>query len=123
MDALNDVPEQLRDSLRGFLSTDVVHVDSGMSVGGQSYNVDFDIAAAASRYADLVRSSREILDRIGIQDPTTQDILMTTDERHTLLRRLNEDYVHVLIVDRDANLGMCRAQMQQCAPDLIEAVN
>jgi predicted regulator of Ras-like GTPase activity (Roadblock/LC7/MglB family) len=123
MDALNDVPKQLRDSLRGFLSTDVVHIDSGMSLGGQSFNVDFDIATAAARYADLVRSSRETLDMIGVSDPTTQDILMTTDQRHTLLRRLNDDYVHVLIVERDANLGMCRAKMRQVAPDLIAAVS
>ena len=122
MSALNDVPEQLRDSLRGFLSTDVVHIDSGMSLGGQSFNADFDIAAAASMYADLVRSSRETLDTIGISDQDTQDILMTTDERHTLLRKLDEDYVHVLIVERDANLGMCRVKMRQVAPDLMEAV-
>jgi predicted regulator of Ras-like GTPase activity (Roadblock/LC7/MglB family) len=123
MSALNDVPEQLRDSLNGFLSTDVVHVDSGMSVGGQSFNVDFDIGAAASLYADLIQSNRETLDTIGLEEATTQDILMTTDERHTLLRMLNEDYVHILIVDRGANLGMCRAKMRRMAPELIEAVS
>lgn len=123
MSALNDIPERLRDSLKGFLTTDVVHVDSGMSVGGQSFDVDFDIGAAASMYASLIQSSRKTLDTIGLSDPTTEDILMTTDHRHTLLRMLNEDYVHVLIVDRDANLGMCRAKMRRMAPDLIEAVS
>jgi hypothetical protein len=50
MSALNDVPEQLQDALSGFLSTDVVHIDSGMSLGGQSFDVEFDIAAAVTAH-------------------------------------------------------------------------
>lgn len=123
MQALQDVPAQLRDSLKGFLSTDVVHLDSGMSVGGQSFNADFDVGAAASLYADLIQSSRDTLQTIGLNASTTEDILMSTNKRHTLLRMLNDDYVHVLIVDRDANLGMCRAMMRRTAPALEDAVN
>lgn len=123
MKALQDVPQQLRDSINGFLSTDVVHLSSGMSVGGQSFNVDFDVGAAASLYANLIRSSRETLQTIGLNAMSTEDVLMTTDKRHTLLRMLNDDYVHVLIVERDANLGMCRAMMRKSAPALTDAVS
>lgn len=122
MQSLQEVPERLRTELSGFQSTDIVHVDTGMSVGGKSMRTEFDVAQAAASYAQLLRSSREVVETISLEDAVTEDILITTDARHTLLRMLDDTYAHVLIVDRSANLGLCRAMMRKVAPDLLDAV-
>lgn len=123
MDPLTDVPEHFRDALKGFQSTDIVHIDSGMSVGGHSFDTDFDVGAAASLYAKLIRSSRETRAMIGMDDAPAEDLLLSTDQRYTLIRMIGDTaYAHILMVDRDSNLGVCRALMRQAEPDLLDAV-
>lgn len=121
MSTLSSIPDRLRADISGFQSTDIIHVDSGMSVGGESSFVDFDVGRAASSYAELVQSCIDAMNMIGADMPL-EDLLLSTDKRHTLIRMLNDTYAHVLIVDRSANLGLCRGLMKSVRDDLLEAV-
>jgi hypothetical protein len=65
MDPLADVPERLRDDLNGFQSADIAHIDSGMSVGGPSFNADFDVGGLALRRVHPVQPRDTGDDRRG----------------------------------------------------------
>jgi ankyrin repeat protein len=46
-----------------------------MSVGGHSFDTDFDVGAAASLYAKLIRSSRETRAMIGMDDAAAEVLI------------------------------------------------
>lgn len=122
---MNELPQLLdrfQNEVPGFVSTDVVEIESGMSIGGESIDPDFDSDMASASYAEVVKSNRRALDLLGMDPTTTEDILITTDDVYLLLRELGNEYYHGLAVARSSNLGMARMLMKKYDPMILEAI-
>lgn len=122
MNKLHKVLETFREEVPEFVSTDIVNIESGLSIGGGSINPDFDASVASASYAEVVKSNHRALDLIGLGGDSTEDILVTTDQIYVLLRMLGSEYYHVLAVGRKGNLGLARAIMKKYEARLLSAV-
>lgn len=114
-DFQEDVPE--------FVSTDIVNIDSGLSIGGGSVDSEFDGSVAAASYAEVVKSNRRALDLLGLGAESAEDILITTEKIYVLIRMLGPEYYHVLAVGKKGNLGLARAIMKKHGKKLLGAVS
>ena len=122
MNQLPDILESFQGDVPGFISTDVVEIDSGMSIGGGSIDPEFDSDMASASYAEVVKSNRRALDLLGMDASATEDILITTEHAYLLLRELGEEYYHGLAISRDGNLGMARMLMKRYSSDILESI-
>jgi predicted regulator of Ras-like GTPase activity (Roadblock/LC7/MglB family) len=122
MNKLPELLDQFQNEVPGFVSTDVVEIDSGMSIGGESIDPEFDSDMASASYAEVVKSNRRALDLLGMDDSATEDILITTEQVYLLLRELGDEYYHGLAISREGNLGMARMLMKKYAPKFLEAI-
>lgn len=122
MSQLPDIINQFQQEVPGFVSTDVVEIDSGMSIGGGSIDDEFDSDMASASYAEVIKSNRRALELLGMDDQSTEDILITTDMAYLLLRELNQQYYHGLAIGRDGNLGMARMLMKRYSNKILEAI-
>ncbi|MGF1465998.1 MAG: hypothetical protein ACFCGT_07675 [Sandaracinaceae bacterium] len=105
--------ERFRAEVPSFVSTDVVNVGSGMSIGGGSIDPAFDATVASASYAEVVKSNRRALELLGLGADTTEDILITTERVYILIRMLGTQYYHGLAIGRDGNLGLSRVIMKK----------
>jgi predicted regulator of Ras-like GTPase activity (Roadblock/LC7/MglB family) len=115
---LNSFLKELPD----LLATDVVHVESGLSIGGASVAREIDLSAASAAYAEVVKSNARALELLGIARHATEDILVTTVDMHVLLRVLGGSYYHWLAVGRQSSLGLPRFLMRRYQPALLAAL-
>ena len=114
--------EKFRGEIPAFVSTDIVHIESGMSIGGGSIDPAFDASLASASYAEVVKSNRRALDLLGMGADSTEDILITTERAYLLLRMLGNQYYHGLAISRDGNLGLCRMIMKKYEPVFLEQI-
>lgn len=111
--SLQDMIDRFVAEVPHFVSTDVVDVESGLSIGGASADPQFDAAAAAASYAEVVKANRQTSELLGLGRESTEDILITLDDFYVLLRMLGSDYYQGLTVGRAGNLGLARALMKK----------
>jgi predicted regulator of Ras-like GTPase activity (Roadblock/LC7/MglB family) len=119
---LEDVLNRFREEVPEFVSTDIVHIESGLSIGGGSIESDFDASVAAASYAEVVKANSRALDLLGLGQGSAEDILVTTKTVHLLIRMLGGEYYQVLVVSRRGNLGLARVLMKKYEPRLLEAL-
>jgi predicted regulator of Ras-like GTPase activity (Roadblock/LC7/MglB family) len=122
MNRLQQLLDEFRDEVPEFVSTDVVNVESGLSIGGGSVDPNFDASVAAACSAEVVKSNRRSLELLGLGADSTEDILISTRKVYLLIRMLGAEYYHVLAVSRKGNLGLARAIMKKHEPRLLSAV-
>lgn len=120
--SLEEVLNRFRQEVPEFVSTDIVHVDSGLSIGGGSIESDFDASIASASYAEVVKANARALDLLGLGNASAEDILVTTNTVHLLIRMLGAEYYQVLVVSRRGNLGLARVLMKKYEPRLLEAL-
>lgn len=122
MSNLQQVLDAFREEVPEFVSTDIVNIDSGLSIGGGSADPDFDASVASASYAEVVKANSRALDLLEIGAESTEDILITTERVYVLIRRMGDEYYHVLAVGRKGNLGLARAIMKKYEPKLLESI-
>lgn len=120
--SIEAIIEDFRADVPSFVSTDIVHIDSGMSIGGGSIDPNFDATVASASYAEVVKSNRRALQLLGLDPDSTEDILITTDRVYLLIRLLGTEYYHGLAIGRDGNLGLSRAIIKKYAPRFLEVI-
>lgn len=120
--ALQDVINRFRDEVSSFVSTDIVNIASGMSIGGGSIDPQFDATVASASYAEVVKSNARALSLLGMDPDSTEDILITTSHAYVLLRLLGKDYYQGLAIGRDGNLGLARVIMKKYEPAFLEEI-
>jgi predicted regulator of Ras-like GTPase activity (Roadblock/LC7/MglB family) len=104
----------MKDEVPHFVSTDVVNIESGLSIGGgRSESSLLDAAAASASYAEIVNANRRTLQLLGLDVDSTEDILITTEVLYVLIRMLGPEYYHGLALSRKGNLGLARAVMKK----------
>ena len=122
MSRLQEILDALREEVPEFVSTDVVNVESGLSIGGGSADAQFDSSLASATAAEVVKANRSALELLGLGADSTEDILITTESVYLLIRMLGTEYYLVLAVRRKGNLGLARAIMKKHQPRLLAAV-
>lgn len=122
MSQLPDIINEFQKEVPGFVSTDIVEIDSGMSIGGGSIDEEFDSDMASASYAEVIKSNRRALELLGMDDQSTEDILITTEMAYLLLRELNDQYYHGLAISRDGNLGMARMLMKRYSDKILASI-
>ena len=119
---LQEALDQFRQEVPEFVSTDIVSVDSGLSIGGATNDPEFDASVAAASYSEVVKSNQRALDLLGLGGESTEDILITTHQNYILIRILGGEYYHLVAIARRGNLGLARAIMKKYEPRLLQAV-
>lgn len=119
---LQSVLDRFREEVPEFVATDIVSIDSGLSIGGTTLDPDFDSSLASASYAEVVKSNRTALDLLGLGADSTEDILVSTEKALILIRMLGGEYFHVLAITRRGNLGFARAIMKKYEGSMLQAV-
>ncbi|HZF47345.1 MAG TPA: hypothetical protein VE093_01785 [Polyangiaceae bacterium] len=123
MSKLDDLIKKFREEIPHFIATDVVNIETGLSVAGGSVDPDFDASVAAACYAEVTKSNRQALDLLGLGGQTTEDILVSTREAYLLLRLIGNDHYHGLAITKHGALGYARSVMKKYEPKLLDAIN
>ncbi len=122
MSKLQDLITKFRADIPQFVSTDVVDIDAGMSIGGGSIDPNFDASVASASYAEVVKANAQALDLLGLGASSTEDILITTRDVYLLIRMLGKKHYHGLAITKQGTLGYARAIMKKYEPLLLAAV-
>lgn len=122
MNTLFEVLNRFKAEVPHFISTDIVEIDSGMSIAGGSIDPNFDASVASACYAEVVKSNARALDLIGIGANATEDILITTSNAYLLLRMIGNRHYLGLALGRQGTLGFARALMVKYGPMVLKAL-
>jgi predicted regulator of Ras-like GTPase activity (Roadblock/LC7/MglB family) len=123
MSQLDDVLEEFADDVDGFISTDIVNIESGMSMGGTSADPEFDGSVAAAAFSDVVKAYQKAFDLLGLDPKSIEDITGTADDVLVFTRLIGDrSYYHGLAVTRDSNLALTRMKMEEYEDRIVEAV-
>jgi predicted regulator of Ras-like GTPase activity (Roadblock/LC7/MglB family) len=122
MNRLETVLSELRDQVPEFVATDLVNLESGLSIGGSSADPSFDASAASASFGEVVRANLRALELLGMDATSTEDILITTSRVNILLRMLGRNYYHCLAISKKGSLGFARAVMKKFEPPLLAAL-
>ena len=119
---LNELIEEFKKQVPGFISTDIVSLEDGLSVAGGSIDPNFDSSIASAYYATVASAFEKTCNAI---DKTLEpdDILISTDKFYILIRLLSDTgYYHGLAAKLDTNVGMCRLLMKKYGDAFIKAL-
>jgi predicted regulator of Ras-like GTPase activity (Roadblock/LC7/MglB family) len=119
---ISEILEDFRKEIPGFISTDVVSLTDGISIGGGSIDPKFDSSVASAYYAAVVTAYIKAIEAI---DPSleAEDLLITTDKMTILLRVLGSTgYFQTLAVTNESNLGICRLVMKKFENILVKSM-
>jgi len=122
MATLFELIQQFRSEIPQFISTDIVEIETGMSIAGGSVDPTFDSSAASACYAEVVKSNSRALDIMGIGAGNCEDILITTKGAFLLLRMIGPRHYHGVAITRQGTLGYARTIMQKYAPMILQAL-
>ncbi|MCI0513107.1 hypothetical protein L0128_07850 [candidate division KSB1 bacterium] len=124
--SLDTVIDQFRSEIPEFVSTDIVEIDTGLSVGGGSIFPDsFDSSIASALYAEVVKANEKALAALGGEANvgTVEDFLITTSKSYILISVYpNKKYYHGLAITRKGNLAYARIVMKKFQPAIIKAL-
>lgn len=120
---LDDVLREFEDDVSNFISTDVVDIESGMSMGGRSADPDFDGSVAAAAFSDVVKAYKRAFDLLDMDPESLQDVLGTADDVLVLPRIIGDrTFDHGLTISKEGNLALARKTMEAYEDRIIDAV-
>jgi predicted regulator of Ras-like GTPase activity (Roadblock/LC7/MglB family) len=124
MSDLNTLLEDLQGDVNGFVSTDVVDVESGMSMGGVSINPEFDGSVASAAFSDVVKAYQRAFELLDLDPTTIRDILGTTDDLLVITRLIGDEgkYYHGMAMTKDGNLALARKTMEQYEDRILDII-
>jgi CheY-like chemotaxis protein/predicted regulator of Ras-like GTPase activity (Roadblock/LC7/MglB family) len=119
---LETVLSEFREQVPEFVATDLVNLESGLSIGGSSADAAFDASAASASFGEVVRANLRALELMGMDGSSAEDILITTARVNILLRMLGRNYYHCLAIGKKGSLGFARAVMKKYETALLSAL-
>lgn len=122
MAQLDDLLMKFREETDGFISTDIVGIADGISIGGGSIVPNFDSTAASAEFATVTQSILRALKTLG--NDNLEDVLVTTDNAYILVRILqNNRFYHGLAISKiKGNLGRARLIMKNYDPLISNSI-
>jgi predicted regulator of Ras-like GTPase activity (Roadblock/LC7/MglB family) len=122
MSKLDDLVKKFQTEVPHFVSTDIVDIDSGLSVAGGSIDPNFDSSVACACYCEVVKSNAQALDLLGLGANTSEDICVSTRDAYLLIRMLGGNHYHGLAITKMGALGYARSVMRKFEPLLLGAL-
>jgi predicted regulator of Ras-like GTPase activity (Roadblock/LC7/MglB family) len=123
MSELEDVLRDFEDDVSNFISTDVVDIESGMSMGGRSIDPDFDGSVASAAFSDVVKSYKRAFELLEMDPDSIEELLGRSEDVLVLTRIIGDrTYYHGLAISRDGNLALARKTMEAYEDRIVEAV-
>jgi predicted regulator of Ras-like GTPase activity (Roadblock/LC7/MglB family) len=122
MSRLEDLIAQFRSEIPHFVSTDIVQIESGLSVVGGSIDPNFDSSLASACYAEVVKSNSQALDLLGLSSRFYEDILITARDVYILLRNIGQEHYLCLAVTKQGALAYARSIMKKYEPLFLAAM-
>jgi predicted regulator of Ras-like GTPase activity (Roadblock/LC7/MglB family) len=122
MSKLDDLIAKFRADISHFISTDIVHLESGLSLGGGSDDPNFDAAVASASYSEVLKANSHALDLIGVGGSSTEDILITTGPALILIRMIGSEHFLVVAISRQGSLGYTRNVMKKFEPLFLQTI-
>ncbi len=123
---LDVIIDKFRSEIPEFVSTDIVEIETGLSVGGGSIFPDtFNSSVASALYAELVKANERALEALGGEPNVgvVEDFLITTSKSYILILIYpNKKYYHGLAITRQGNLAFARIVMKKFQPEIIKAL-
>jgi predicted regulator of Ras-like GTPase activity (Roadblock/LC7/MglB family) len=122
MSRLDDLVAKFRADIPHFVSTDIVQIESGLSVAGGSIDPNFDSSLASACYSEVVKSNAQALDLLGLGANSSEDILVSTRDAYLLLRMVGREHYHGLAITKHGALGYARSVMKKYEPQFLDAI-
>ncbi|WP_219846586.1 hypothetical protein [Salinibacter sp. 10B] len=111
--SINDAIDRLLD-IDGAIGAAIVDYESGMTLGtGGGRDLDMELAGAGN--TEVVRSKKNILEDLGVND-RIQDLLISLEAQYHLIRmceRHDDIFIYVVIDRNRGNLGLARRMIDQ----------
>lgn len=122
MSDLDDLMFNFREEVEGFISTDFLGTNDGISIAGSSVYHDFDSDVASVEFASVCQSSISVMKAVG--DPTLEDIPFITANVYILVRFMkNQDFYNGLAINKaNGNLGRARLIMRNFENTIINSI-
>ena len=123
MSQVDDILEEFSDDVSNFISTDVVDIESGMSMGGYSIDPEFDGSVASAAFSEVVQSYKRAFDMLDMNPESLQDILGTADDVLVVTRLIGDrTFYHGLAIGKEGNLALARKTMEKYEDRIVDAV-
>ncbi len=123
MSQLEEVLKEFEQDVSNFISTDVVDIESGMSMGGRSIDPEFDGSVASAAFSDVIKSYRKAFDLLEMDPNSIQELLGRADDVLVITRIIGDrTYYHGLAISREGNLALARKMMQKYEDQIVDAV-
>jgi predicted regulator of Ras-like GTPase activity (Roadblock/LC7/MglB family) len=94
---IQNLIEQMAQELPGILAAAVVTVDDGMSIAAVSRRPEIETAAASAYLASIVKSNSKAIGLLA-DDQVTDDILITTDQYHFIIRHMADQPIFIFLM-------------------------
>jgi predicted regulator of Ras-like GTPase activity (Roadblock/LC7/MglB family) len=121
---LDDVLKDLEADIDGFVATDVVDLESGMSIAGRSIDPEFDGSVASAAFRDVLKSYREAFELLDLDPDEITDIIGTTDDMIIFTRPIGDRrFYHGLALSSDGNLALARMTMDEYEDRILDAIS
>lgn len=122
---LNSLIDEMKQEIAGFISTDIVEIESGKSVGGGSISPDFNSDVASKSYAEVLKAHYKATQALGGSKAVgeTEDFLITTTKAYLIILPFPDGkYYNGIAISRDGNLAYARLIMKKYQPLFSEAL-
>ena len=114
--------EQMSQELPGFLLAAVVNRDDGLSIAELSLRHNIEAAAASAYLAAIVKSNTKAIKVLG-GDQIIDDILITTDQYHFIIREMpNLPFFLFIMTEKTEWLGRAKLLLRKYEGQLVEAL-
>lgn len=124
MSQVDDILQEFADDVSNFISTDVVDLESGMSMGGYSIDPDFESSVASAAFSEVVKSYKRAFDMLDMDPESLKDILGTADDVLVVTRIIGDrTFYHGLAISKEGNIALARKTMEKYEDRIVEAVS
>jgi predicted regulator of Ras-like GTPase activity (Roadblock/LC7/MglB family) len=121
---LDDVLQDLASEVSGFIATDVVDLESGMSIAGYARDPEFNGSMASAAFTNVLESYREAFDLLELDPDEINDIMGTTDDLMIFTRPIGDRrFYHGLAISTDGNLALARMKMGEYEDKILDAIS
>jgi predicted regulator of Ras-like GTPase activity (Roadblock/LC7/MglB family) len=112
-----DILQEVVKGTQGALGALIVGLD-GIPVEEYSVTNDMDLQSMTVEYSSLLKEIEK--GSQAAQMGTTKEVTVITDIAMIMLRRLNEEYFFVLIIQPEGNFGKGRFLLRMSVPKLLK---
>lgn len=116
IEKIKGLVEEMSRELPHILAVAVVTVDDGMSIAEATRREDIETAAASAYLASIVKSNSKAINLLA-DDEVIEDILITTDQYHFIIRHMPEEpFFLFLMTSKEEWLAKARMLIKKYEP-------